>query len=556
MNSRDYWAKREAEQLKHNITEEEEYNKQIQQIYSDMLDACQKEIDSFYAKYARKEGITLAEAKKRVSKLDIAAYERKAKKYVRTKDFSDKANEEMRLYNATMKINRLEMLKANIGLELIAGHDELEKFMGKILRGRTEDELKRQAGILGKTVRNNAQKAHAIVNGSFHSGTFSDRIWQYQDLMREDLGKLLQTGLIQGKNPRAIAAGLRQYWYGNDPKTGGGATYCMERLMRTELARVQTEAQKQSFVRNGFKQYTFIVNGGCCSICEGIKGKHFDVAKMMPGTNAPPMHPNCRCSTAAYEDSDDYEAWLDFLDKGGSTEEWEKQKVQKKDSKPLENSKNRSTMKVDKGLYPDDIAGVKRGEPMSFEEADTGHVNPNYGKDYGYSINCQSCVVGFEARQRGYNVSTKPNTNNPTAKMLSRFTNRAWIDPATGKNPEYICDKSKTYTPKTYKTYLESIIEQGKRYTLEFGWKGRGNSGHIVNLDRTDSGELRIKDNQRGLNEKSEWIGDKEILQYLSRLRYSRTFYGTKVNTPPEVLRVDNMYFDKAVVDQIMEGGK
>lgn len=42
------------------------------------------------------------------------------------------------------------MLKANIGLELIKGHDDLEKFMAEILQGRTEDELKRQAGILGK----------------------------------------------------------------------------------------------------------------------------------------------------------------------------------------------------------------------------------------------------------------------------------------------------------------------------------------------------------------------------------------------------------------------
>lgn len=329
MNSKQYWAEREAEQLKHNITEEAAYDKEIRRIYQEMLDACQSQIESFYAKYASAEGISIAEAKKRVSQLDIAAYERKAKKYVREKDFSDKANEEMRLYNATMKINRLEMLKANIGLELISGHDELEKFMEGVLQGRTEDELMRQAGILGKSVKNNAQKAHAIVNGSFHNGTFSDRIWQYQDLMREDLGRLLQTGLIQGKNPRAIAKDLKKYWFGNDPRTGGGATYCMERLMRTELARVQTEAQKQSFQRNGFDYYEFICNHnptkhGTCSICRALNGKHFKVEDMMPGTNAPPMHPHCRCSTAAYEDSDEYEAWLDHLDKGGSTETWNK----------------------------------------------------------------------------------------------------------------------------------------------------------------------------------------------------------------------------------------
>lgn len=321
-NNRRYWADREAEALKHYIRDEKEYDKEIKRIYANMLDACQKEIDSFYAKYAGAEGITLAEAKKRVSKLDIAAYERKAKKYVAEKDFSKQANEEMRLYNATMKINRLEMLKANIGLETIAGHDELEKFMAGILKGRTEDELKRQAGILGKTVRNNAAKANAIVNGSFHNGTFSDRIWQYQDLMREELGKLLQQGLIQGKGARAIAKDLKKYWYGNDPRTGGGATYCMERLMRTELARVQTEAQKQSFVRNGFDHYEFIVNGGCCPICQALSGKHFPVAKMMPGENAPPMHPHCRCSTAAWVDDAEYEAWLDYLEKGGTTETW------------------------------------------------------------------------------------------------------------------------------------------------------------------------------------------------------------------------------------------
>ena len=339
MNSRTYWAKREAEALKHYIKDEAAYNRELQRIYQNMLDACQKEIESFYAKYAAAEGISIGQAKRRVSKLDIAAYERKAKKYVKEKNFSKKANEEMRLYNATMRINRLEMLKANIGLETIAGHDELEKFMEGILKGRTMDELKRQAGILGKTVKNNAQLANAIVNGSFHNGTFSDRIWQYQDLMREDLGRLLQQGLIQGKGARAIAKDLRKYWYGNDPKTGGGARYCMERLMRTELARVQTEAQKQSFERNGYDKYIFIVNHndskhGCCSHCEAAAKKKngyseagvYLVKDMMPGDNAPPMHPHCRCSTAAWVDDAEYEAWLDYLDQGGTTEEWNKRK--------------------------------------------------------------------------------------------------------------------------------------------------------------------------------------------------------------------------------------
>lgn len=339
MKHAEYWAKREAEALKHRITDEKEYDKELKRIYSDMLDACNAEINAFYGKYASKEGISLAEARKRVSELDIKAYERKAKRYVKEKNFSAKANEEMRLYNATMKINRLEMLKANIGLELISGHEELSRFMGDILKGRTEDELKRQAGILGKTVRDNAKKANAIVNASFHNATFSDRIWLYQDLMKADMSKLLQSGLIQGKNPRVLAREIK--------KTFGASTFNAERLMRTELARVQTEAQKQSFDRNGFDEYVFIVNGGCCPICEALSGKHFKVAKMMPGENAPPMHPHCRCSTAAYSDRKEYDEWLDFLSKGGTTEEYNRQKAAKINS--LVTNKGAKSGKIQSG---------------------------------------------------------------------------------------------------------------------------------------------------------------------------------------------------------------
>lgn len=335
MSSKEYWAKREREALQHYITDEAEYDKRVNRIYSNMLANCQKEINAFYGRYADKEGITIAEAKKRVSSMDIKAYEAKAKRYVKDKTFSKQANEEMRLYNATMRINRLEMLKANIGLELITGADDLEKFMEGILKGRTEAELKRQAGILGKTITNNAQLVHSIVNASFHNATFSDRIWNNSAAMKADLDKLIQSGLIAGKNANVLAKDLQKYFIGEPRLKNGkkGAKYRAEVLMRTELARVQTEAQKQSFIRNGFDKYEFIVNAGCCDICREIAntdvgyGKGiFLVKDMMPGENASPAHPLCRCSTAAYSDRAEYEAWLEHLENGGTTKTWNKWK--------------------------------------------------------------------------------------------------------------------------------------------------------------------------------------------------------------------------------------
>lgn len=353
--SNNYWRRREEENLRANRKTEAEYEKAINDTYKYMLDQIQKEINGFYAKYARAEGITLSEAKRRVSKIDIEEYGRKAARYVKTKDFSKQANDEMRLYNATMKINRLELLKANIGLELVAGFDELQKYFEEKLTNRTMDEFKRQSGILGRAVQNNEKAAHAIVNASFKNATYSDRIWMYQGMLKAELDSLLKTGLIQGKHPTELARHLQ--------KRFGVSAYNANRLMTTELARVQTEAQKQSFIRNGFTQYTFLAIGTACEACRALNEKHFDIDKMMPGENAPPMHPNCRCSVAAYMDSEEYEAWIEtYKEHGMSFEEW-------KQRSPVAN-----TGSYEKAFYTKDdpireyIGAAEKSHPQELRE--------------------------------------------------------------------------------------------------------------------------------------------------------------------------------------------
>lgn len=317
MNSKEYWRDREEKHLAQNIKTEAEYAKEIEKIYNNSMAEIQKEIDAFYTKYAGKEGITIAEAKKRASTLDIEAYERKAKKYVSEKNFSKQANEEMRLYNLTMKVNRLELLKSQIGLELVSGFDEMQKFLDEKLTERTLEEFKRQAGILGD-IGNAAASADVIVNASFHNATFSQRIWGNQSLLKSEIDKLLQTGLIQGRNPKVLARDLRERF--------GVSRGVSERLMRTEMARVQVEAQKKSYEASEFDEYEYVAchKGDACKDCSALDGEHFKVKDMMPGENAPPMHPNCHCSTCAYVDEKEYEQWLDsYKDHEMNFKEWQ-----------------------------------------------------------------------------------------------------------------------------------------------------------------------------------------------------------------------------------------
>lgn len=281
-----------------------------------MMDRINDEIYSFYAKYASDSGITLAEAKKRASKLDIEEYARKAAKYVEEKNFSKQANEEMKLYNMTMKVNRLELLKANIGLELVSGHNRLYQFFYKLLHRRATNEAERLSGILGDSIINNAKFSDSIVNASFHNATYSDRIWMHQDLLKNDINSLLQTGLIQGRNPNVLARELRKRF---DVKISDA-----ERLMRTEMARVQIDAQMKSYEANGIDEFEYIACGGSdvCDICKKLDGKVFKVSKMMISENAPPMHPNCHCSTGVHIDNKEYEDWLNYIESGGTTKEW------------------------------------------------------------------------------------------------------------------------------------------------------------------------------------------------------------------------------------------
>lgn len=287
-----YWRVREEQQHKKNLQESAKHDKELEKIYRSMQVSIQKDIDAFYTRYATKEGISMAEAKKRADKLDIEAYAEKAKKYVATHDLSERANTEMRLYNMTMKVNRLELLKANIGMELVEKFEDMNDYMDDKLTERTTDELKRQAGILGGSVYKSEEMAASIVGASFHSATYSDRIWAHQDQLKYELHRLLTIGLIQGVNPKKLASDVA--------KTFGVSLRNAQRLMRTEMARVQTDAQFESYKRNGFEYYQYHTLGAkACPICRPLDGRIFKVSEMLISENAPPMHPNCRCSTSA-----------------------------------------------------------------------------------------------------------------------------------------------------------------------------------------------------------------------------------------------------------------
>lgn len=348
--SSNYWRKRELEWKKADLKDEAEYIQEIQDIYSTMLTQINKEIESFFIRYSTKEGMSMAEAKRKASDIDIKEYEKKAKKYVKEKDFSKEANEQMRLYNLAMKVNRLELLKANIGLELTAGSDELVSFTKEKLEGAALEQIQRNAGILGDTIVDNVKTAKTIANSSFKNATFSERIWSQQDLLKNDLYGILSTALIQGRNPREFIPKVR--------KSFDVTRYQAERLLRTELTRVRIQAQAESYEANGIDEYEYVACGlkDVCPLCKELDRQIFKLKDMEPGENAPPRHANCHCSTAPYSDRKVYEQWLDGLANGEHDlrfDEWKERQSDKSKSFLMSKVKSKLTEASNDKRYAD-----------------------------------------------------------------------------------------------------------------------------------------------------------------------------------------------------------
>ena len=227
-------------------------------------------------------------------------------------------------------------------------------------------------------------------------------------------------------------------------------------------------------------------------------------------------------------------------------------------------------------LRPAMVAGAKRGEPMTHERADSGHVNPKYREGGGYTINCQSCVVTYYARLRGYDVEVLPNTPGSMLERLSRATNLAWLDPKTGRIPEYITVEGVMEYERAQ--WLRGHLEEGAQYTFEFAWKG-GRGGHIVTIKK-DGGVVSIYDPQVDMTvSDADRKTDPDIVSeyeealrtygpdHVRTKRYKRRIDGglydessltrylerLSPSCDAKLLRVDGLMFDPDVVDEIMK---
>lgn len=171
------------------------------------------------------------------------------------------------------------------------------------------DEVKRQSGILGedltKTSLWTSKEVATVVMAQTGSANFSQRVWADTDALKAELDAVISTGIIRGDNPREMAKLLKEHVR----TVVTNHRYVTERLARTESARVQFVAQKNSLIEMDYRFCQWHAEPSACKICSDIYRHDTKWGRgVYEVDNVPtvPAHPNCRCGISAY--------WVDDAD--------------------------------------------------------------------------------------------------------------------------------------------------------------------------------------------------------------------------------------------------
>lgn len=306
--------KAQAELIKRDL----DRDKLITQLYQESYDRLQAQIDKFYLGYAGREGLTKQEAMKRASEFDVTKFAERARKAVKEKDFSHKTNTWLRVYNLKMKVSRLELLKAELGLEINSLTSNLDEVFDKARRSEYLAEFKRQAGILGISSSGAKKRLDSILDADFYGQNFSSRVW----------GKTGLQAILQ----RDVFASLNRIYtdmngYQKEMKLlankYGTSEYNAKRLIKTEIARINSDTDHAMLQDNGFTHMIFVAESGACDICKPLNNTAVPIDKVEKGVNMFPMHPNCRCSAYGHIEMkykggrstlDEFEKWNESED--------------------------------------------------------------------------------------------------------------------------------------------------------------------------------------------------------------------------------------------------
>ena len=508
MRNADYWRGRFSILEDSAHREAQKTIQDMEELYLDAQRSVQKEIESWYARFAVNNQISLTDARKWLTAGQLEEFHWSVEQYIKIGEQAGlDAAWLKKLENASARfhISRLEAVQTGIQqqLELLYGNqvDSLDALLKKVVgNGYTHTAFEVQKGVgLGWDITGlDQKKLETLLSKPWTTDgrTFRDRCWLNKNDLVGSVSKSLTQGLLRGDSPAKITTAIQKQF--------GVHRYKAGRLVNTETTYFNAVATKECYKDLDVEMVEIIetLDSHTCSICGGLDGKVIPISQYEPGVTVPPFHPNCRGTTAPAIDpkyageraARNADGDVYYVPANMKYADWVQTFVNGGSNAGLTAATATAILDI-----VEQATGAKKGTSMAIQDAVKG-ANPNYSRGSAYGVNCQRCVQAYEFRRRGYDVVAKPK---PSTNNIISWGSECFIQPGAYQYSyqAYALNQTEAAVKKAL-----ANAPDGSRFSIYIKWKRTyGGSAHVFIAEKT-GGVVHYLDPQTGNMDASDYF--------------------------------------------------
>ena len=312
--SSEYWKKRfeflESASNKYG----QDCFRQIEPAFDKAQRQIEKEINSWYGRFAKNNQITMDEAKRLLNTKELKELRWDIDEYIKYgKENNIDQSWMKQLENASAKyhVSRLEALKLRTQQAAeVAFGNELDAVDSMVRKVYTENyyhsifEVQKGFNVGWNIGQIDERKLEKIISKPWTTDnkTFKDRIWNSKGQMINELHQQLTRTCVLGKSPDDAIKELTKY-VDKDIKN---KKYVAGRLVMTEQAYFHSASQKEAFQDLDVEEFEVVatLDSHTSEICQEMDGLHKPMKEYEVGVTAPPFHVFCRSVTVPYFDDE------------------------------------------------------------------------------------------------------------------------------------------------------------------------------------------------------------------------------------------------------------
>lgn len=302
--SKTYWQKRmELVQLTA-LKGASEASKDLEKQYAESIAQVEKEIAHWYQRFMDNENISMADAKKKLTRKELQEFKWTVEDYVayaRENELNSRWIKQLENASAKYHIDRLEMIKLQMQNEVEKLYVDRVPLTEEAMRSaykesfyHTSYEISRGVGVGVSLNAIDESKVSSLIGQPWTADgkTFSKRIWTHQEKLKRALSDELTSAINKGYKLDDAVKGIQKRMESSKKDA--------KRLVFTESAYFSSQGQEESFNELGVEKYRYYatLDTKTSKTCQDLDGKVFLMSRREIGLNAPPMHAWCRSTTA------------------------------------------------------------------------------------------------------------------------------------------------------------------------------------------------------------------------------------------------------------------